>query len=127
MTQTGSMGLISAAHLSRGTPGRNSKIMGDLVPLDKAGSGPPMPQQARADDPDDQNHAGTDQRRHRTVKICARELMRNERLIPVMRFGALCRLVLVVKKPPPFAAYISPVFRSKMSNVCISTGVAPNG
>jgi hypothetical protein len=39
MTQTGSMGLISAAHLSRGTPGRNSKIMGDLAPFDKAGSG----------------------------------------------------------------------------------------
>ena len=35
MTQTGSMGLISAALSSRGTPGRNSKIMGDFAPSDK--------------------------------------------------------------------------------------------
>src|SRR5580692_11737825 len=64
MTQTGSMGLISAAPFARGTPGRNSKIMGDLAPFDKGGYRPPMPQQPRADDPDDQNHAGADQRRH---------------------------------------------------------------
>jgi hypothetical protein len=57
MTQTGSMGLISAAPFARGTPGRNNEIMGDLAPFHKAGPGPPMPQQARADDPDGQNHA----------------------------------------------------------------------
>jgi hypothetical protein len=57
MTQTGSMGLISAAPFARGTPGRNSKIMGDLALLDKGGYRPPMPQQARADEPDDQDHA----------------------------------------------------------------------
>jgi len=43
MTQTGSMGLISAAPFARGTPGRNSQIMGDSAPFHKAGSGPPMP------------------------------------------------------------------------------------
>jgi hypothetical protein len=58
MTQTGSMGLISADPQGRGgTPGRNSKIVGYLAPFSKAGSGPPMPQQASADKPDDQNHA----------------------------------------------------------------------
>src|SRR4029077_20844596 len=70
MTQTGSMGLISADPQGRGgTPGRNNKIMGDLAPFDKAGSGPPMPQQPRADEADDQDHAGADQRRHADAEM----------------------------------------------------------
>src|SRR5580704_16230750 len=64
MTQTGSMGLISAAPFARGTPGRNSKIMVDVAPFDKGGYRPPMPQQARANETDDQNHPGADQRRY---------------------------------------------------------------
>src|SRR6202035_813754 len=69
MTQTGWMGLISAAPFGRGTPGRNSKIMGDLALLDKGGYWPPMPQQPRADEPDDQNHAGADQWRHADAQM----------------------------------------------------------
>jgi hypothetical protein len=38
--------------------------MGALTPFDKAGSRPPMPQQPRTDEADDQDYAGTDQRRH---------------------------------------------------------------
>jgi hypothetical protein len=37
---------------------------GRLAPFHKAGPGPPMPQQPRADDADDQDHSGADQRRH---------------------------------------------------------------
>jgi len=40
MTQTGSMGLISAELFTHGTPGRNSEIMGNFCPYHKTGPAP---------------------------------------------------------------------------------------
>lgn len=43
--------------------------MGDLAPFDKVGAGAPMPQQARADEADDQDDRGADKRRNRMIEI----------------------------------------------------------
>jgi hypothetical protein len=79
------MGLISAAPFARGTPGRNSKIMGDLAPFYKGRYRPPMPQQASADEPDDQNHTGADRWRHTTMIAAARTMQASFVLITVPR------------------------------------------
>jgi hypothetical protein len=94
MTQTGSMGLISAEPQRGSAPLADTAMMGVSNPFDKPLLAP-VPQIARADNPDHKYHGGADERRDAEAEMVERvaAINRPDSVCPVKNDAGRMRTV----------------------------------